>query len=82
MNPYDNHVLDVIHELWSEGERETLEQQEVAAAIGESDSELLGDALARLAAAGYIESTGIPPLEQARVPVFRVRPLDRPRFNS
>jgi len=82
MNPYDNHVLEVIHELWNEGERGTLEQQEVAAAIGEGDSELLGDALVRVAAAGYIESTGIPPLEQARVPVFRVRPLNRSRSNS
>jgi hypothetical protein len=77
MNQYDREVLKVIHELWTGDERQALEQQQVAAAMRESDSELIGDSLARLDAAGYIESTGIPPLEQARIPAFRVRPLDR-----
>jgi hypothetical protein len=76
MNSYDSEVLKVIHKIWNGDEQNTLEQQQVAAVMGESDSEVLGDALARLAAGGHIKSTGIPPLEQARIPVFWVRRLE------
>ena len=77
MNPYDSEVLSAIHEIWKGNEHELLEQSQVAAKMRESDPESLDGPLARLAAGGQIESADLPPLESARIPAFRVRPLDQ-----
>jgi hypothetical protein len=76
MNPYDSEVLSAIHEIWKEDEHELLEQSQVAAKMRESDTERLDSSLAGLAAGGHIEPADLPPLESARIPAFRVRPLD------
>lgn len=76
MNSYDRQVLAVIHEIWSGDQHELLEQSQVAAKTKEGDPESLDSSLARLAAGGHVEPADLPPLESARIPAFRVRPLE------
>jgi hypothetical protein len=71
MNSYDENVLSAIRTLPNAGVGGRLSQEDLAVALGESDSERLDESLARLVAAGSIEAL-MQPLEAARFPVFKL----------